>query len=66
MSIGEIEIFAAEIEALGKEYGYPPLVSWGVKLSGQVTLFEMDGMQQTMACFPALIDDIGVIPTIQE
>jgi signal transduction histidine kinase len=32
MTITDIEEFAARVQALGNEYGYPPLGSWGTRL----------------------------------
>jgi two-component system CheB/CheR fusion protein len=56
--ISEIEEFASRIQALGNEYGYPPLISWGDCLQEQVDLFQLDVLPGTLGRFPQLIEEM--------
>ena len=58
LTINEIEQFAGEMEALGKEYGYPPLVSWGEELAQSAGSFDMDAMAKGLEGYPNLIDAV--------
>ena len=57
LTINEVEEFAGELRALGQEYGYPPLMSWGERLAQHAGSFEMDGMANALQQYPQLIAD---------
>ena len=56
MDMNEIEKFAAEVKALGEEYGYPPVAKCGERLAEQAGMFDMDGLAKGLEGFPALIE----------
>ena len=56
MDMNEIENFAAEVKALGEEYGYPPVAKCGERLAEQAGMFDMDGLAKGLEGFPALIE----------
>jgi CheY-like chemotaxis protein len=58
MTINEIEDFANRMQTLGKEYGYPPLASWGESMQTQASMFQLDALPRTMAEYPQLIERI--------
>ena len=57
LTINEVEEFAGELRALGQEYGYPPLMSWGERLAQHAGSFEMDRMANALQHYPQLIAD---------
>jgi len=58
LTINEVEEFAASVQKLGKEFGYTPLSTWGEELQNQVLTFDMAAMEQTLAGFPAHIEEL--------
>jgi signal transduction histidine kinase/CheY-like chemotaxis protein len=48
MPINDIEAFAGQMQALGSDFGYPPLVVWGRQLADQTELFDLDGISTTL------------------
>ena len=58
LPIDEVEEFAAAMRQLGEEYGYPPLVSWGARLSAQAGSFDVEGMEATLKGYPELSGQI--------
>jgi len=58
LTINEIEDFATEMEALGKEHGYPPLVSWSERLAENATGFDMNGIARELHEYAALIERV--------
>ena len=55
LTINDVEQFAAELTALGEEYGYAPLQSWAERLANQTATFDMAGMEQSLQFFDDLI-----------
>ena len=58
LTINEIEDFAVQMEALGKEHSYPPLVSWGQRLAECATGFDMDGISRELNEYSLLVEGI--------
>jgi PAS domain S-box-containing protein len=58
LMISETEEFASRVQALGNEYGYPPLTSWGERLQEQANLFQLDMLPGTVEEFPRLIEEM--------
>ena len=56
--ITKTEEFASRMQALGNEYGYPPLTSWGDRLQQQANLFQLDVLPGTIEQFPQLIEEM--------
>ncbi|MFC6673407.1 ATP-binding protein [Marinobacterium aestuariivivens] len=49
MPINDIEAFAGEMQSLGEQFRYPPLVDWGRRLREQTELFDLDGISSTLS-----------------
>jgi len=58
LTINDIESFAEELLNTGREHHYSPLVAWAETLAEQTALFDMDGMQKTLADFVQIGDEI--------
>jgi len=58
LMISETEEFASRMQALGNEYGYPPLITWGERLQEQASLFQLDALPGTVEQFPQLIEEM--------
>ncbi len=56
LTINELEEFAVLMQALGEEYAYPPISSWGEKLATQTSLFDMDGIPGTLDEYPGIVE----------
>jgi PAS domain S-box-containing protein len=54
--VAEVEAFGIEMQALGEEYGYPPLSAWGERLSMQASLFELEALPKTLEEFPLIVE----------
>lgn len=57
-TINEIEDFARQIQELGTEFGYAPLIKWAKRLGMQAGMFDMDAMAKTLEGYPELIEEI--------
>jgi hypothetical protein len=58
LTINDVEDFAARMQQLGDEYGYVPLSTWGGQLAEQTGLFDLEGLQRSLAAFPEFIGNI--------
>jgi signal transduction histidine kinase len=50
-SVNEIEAFAEQLLALGREYAYPPLAEWAEGLKNQCRNFDLPGLFDTLKDF---------------
>ena len=55
-TINDVEEFAREMCASGKEAGYPTLVIWADELERSASMFDMDGMSKALESYPDLIE----------
>mgnify|MGYP005627441661 CR=1 FL=1 len=58
LSINEIETFAAEVGTLARDAGYKPLLAWSDGLAEKASLFDLEGMGESLTGFAQLVDDI--------
>jgi hypothetical protein len=58
MVLTDMENMAVRARELGREYAYPPLVLWGDQLAGQVMMFQLDILPQTLERFDGLLADV--------
>ena len=56
--IDDVEAFGVQMQGLGKEYNYQPLVAWGKRLQAQAQKFELDAIPQMLEGFPQIIKGI--------
>ncbi|MCP4151917.1 MAG: response regulator, partial [bacterium] len=59
--LDEIEGFAKEIQALGREYGLLVIGSWGDRLFNEIRSFNMQKVALTMKSFPELVNEIKML-----
>ena len=57
-SMTDIEGFSTQVQALGQEYRYPPLVAWGEKVQEQAEEFQLEVLPKTLEQFPQLIEEV--------
>ncbi|EIJ42333.1 PAS domain S-box [Beggiatoa alba B18LD] len=57
--INNIEEFASKMQKVGQEYGYSPLIEWGILLESQAAMFEIQALSETLSDFPRLVDEIS-------
>jgi len=55
LAIQRIEIFAREIQNLGKTFTYPVLRQWGQTLETQAARLQLQALPKTLSQFPALL-----------
>ena len=55
----EIEQFALEVIAAGKQYDIEALTTWGNKLKSEATSFDMQKLPDTLKLFPGLIEKLS-------
>jgi signal transduction histidine kinase/DNA-binding response OmpR family regulator len=63
MPINDIEAFARRMQALGADFGYPPLVVWGRQLAEQAELFNLDGINALLDGFKNRIEELEELLT---
>ena len=56
--IAEVETFALEMQQLGAQYEFRPLVAWGELLHGQASTFQLDLLPETLAHYPELVRQV--------
>jgi len=57
----DLEKFGNDLQQLGAEYQYPPLLEYANMLSSQLEEFELDLLPQTLANFPEIINALAKI-----
>ncbi|MFT5366962.1 MAG: two-component system sensor histidine kinase/response regulator [Candidatus Latescibacterota bacterium] len=58
LSINDIEAFAGQIQKLGQQFEYAPLVQWSEKLAEEASMFDLDNMEKTLSAFPGFIEQL--------
>lgn len=56
--MGEIEAFAGRLEELGGRYSVAPLISYGNRLNGFVTVFDITNIEEQLQKFPEIISKL--------
>ena len=59
LTINDVEDFANEMQELACVYQYQPLLAWGEKLLIEATMFDMDGISDTLGGYVNLIDNLS-------
>lgn len=58
LTINDVEAFAEDMQTLGKDYQYDPVLQWGELLLHQVHTFDMENMAKTLNQYDRLIEGI--------
>jgi hypothetical protein len=58
LTINDAEDFAAWLKDLGDTNELSPLIQWADRLAEQTSMFEMEGMADTLKSYPALLEEI--------
>lgn len=60
MIIGDMEVFANDVSAIGEKYNYEPLVSWGRNLAECSKNFNIKKINQIFSQFPEIVRRLEV------
>ena len=55
LRINEIEDFASTMSQLAEEYDYSPLAKWADKVSDQASMFDIDGLAESLLGYERLL-----------
>ncbi|WP_372368539.1 ATP-binding protein [Candidatus Uabimicrobium sp. HlEnr_7] len=58
LDINGIEQFGCEMEVLGSEHNYQPLILWGKDLQNQASMFDLENLMQTLKKYETIIQEL--------
>ncbi|MCP5046202.1 MAG: response regulator [bacterium] len=64
--LDEIKHFALKMKKLGRKYQSGILSHWGTRMTDDLETFDMEKIQQTLAYFPKLIEELMNIEEVRE